>query len=547
MQHLFKFLFLCSNTNDNDDDDNNIDTYYYNNNHNNEKKNNCDTIQKDIFFTNINNDNNNNAIENIQKINDDHHSNDGSNNDNKKTKTNCTMMSISDLQYTLDEILNMNSLFHYATNIEGSKLIQYLLENEENNDNNNSISNTTFYLFNKQLLNKDNNGNTFGMLMCCNIYGNYVMQKYLSVAPFYFVDEIITQIICPNAYKLAFDKHGSRVLQHIITNNNNDDSDIDNEHANAIPIHNNNNNNKNNNDESGINLAMKKLNIYSYYILYYITSQGHLIKCIENVSVNHIIQKCVNYLNKNISNNDERNKMMNNVTNEDQNKDEQEASTTIVPLNLKYKLFDAMLIQMQNKLYEFSLHKYGCRIIQSLLDFGNAQQKNFIIYNLIPYLLPLSCDKYGNYVMQKIIFYNRVLLCNNEHILNDNNDVMSMLIRNFYQLCLNKYGSNVAELCYQYSNDTQKQFIIQQLTNLNNNNENNSDFNGDKEHTVMIISLIKHEFGNYVIQKIINLSNEKQKHILLKIVKKNLSYLKNQIGKHPCIKLFIKNFFPSFK
>jgi len=505
---------------------------------------------------NNSNDNNKNHVSNIDAIKNIQNINcnvDVTNNNNVnkeiKTKKNFTMMPFCDLQCTLDEILSMDALLYYTTNIEGSKLIQYLLENEEND---NKISNTNYHLFNKQLLSKDKNGNTTGMSICCNVYGNYVIQKYLSVAPFFFADQIVSQLICPNAYQLAFDKHGCRVLQFVISNDNTDDIFTNNKSYNDNSSSNNNDSQNDNdtiNEFQTHNFATKKLNIYCYYILYHITLHGHLIECIENVSVNHIVQKCIHHLN---NSNGGTKMMKNHMTNDesdDDNTNEDEMSITKLSLKLKFKLFNMMLIQMQHKLYEFSLHKYGCRIIQNFLDFGNLEQKNFIISNLIPYLVPLSCDKYGNYVIQKIVFYNRVLLCNQYSIDNKNNtrnDVMAMLIANFYQLCLNKYGSNVAELCYQYSNDTQKQSIIQQLISCRNNEKDNNN-NVDKEKMLAIISLIKHEFGNYVIQKIINLSNEKQKSLLLGIIKKNLSYLKHQIYKHPCIKLFVKNFFPSSK
>jgi len=562
--------------------------FLYLNHDSNENENVASFGYGNCFTTNFF-DKNNDIAKNMENVNEnvcDVVENQYNNNSNKekKRRMNFVMMPVSDLQYTLDEILNMNVLLYYTTNIEGSKLIQYLLDNEENNGK--KISNATFDLFNKQLLSKDESGNTIGLIMCCNIYGNYVMQKYLSVAPFHCVDEIITEIICPNAFQLAFDKHGCRVLQFAISNNNNNKDHNNNNNSDDTSNKNNSDNgsvsnndlqNDNNIDNefkihntnhNGMHVAMKKLNVYCYHILYYITLQNHLLECIANVSVNHIVQKCINHLNNNANGNNDENinnintKMMTNCImntesdNDDYNEDEDE-SVTKLSSKMKHKLLNMMLIQMQCKLFEFSLHKYGCRIVQSLLDFGNAEQKNFIIQTLIPHLVALSCDKYGNYVIQKIMFYNRVLVCNQNNIKrsenkHNDNDTMSTLIANFYQLCLNKYGSNVAELCYQYSNETQKQAIIQQLTSYHHNDSRDKiskkyNNQNDKDKMLMIISLIKHEYGNYVVQKIINLSNDKQKYLLLGVIKKHLSYLKHQIYKFPSIKLFVKNFFPSSK
>jgi len=160
------------------------------------------------------------------------------------------------------------------------------------------------------------------------------------------------------------------------------------------------------------------------------------------------------------------------------------------------------------------------------------------------------------------MFHNRVLMCNQQW--NDNNvhnnemngncDIISLLSKYFFQLCSDKFGSNIAELCYQYANETQRNLIIEQLLMSCNENDDNSDkscynpvYNKHKkfqiENEMMLISLIKHEYGNYVVQKIIMLSNEQQKHMLLNAIKKNLSYLKNQLYRYPCIKRFVKNFF----
>jgi len=276
---------------------------------NNEKLLNSDRLYYDILVTNDDND----SVLNFGIHNDEnsqHNKNqlsfiDSHNNHNTKMNS----------EYTLQKILNNNELLYHATNVEGSKLIQWLLMTINN------ISNTTCELFNKQLLSKIKNESchyedTMGMILCQNVYGNYVVQRYLSTVPFQYRHEIICRMICPNAYRLIFDKYGYRVLQYVVS-------------------------------RSSTNFNCNKLLDYTYYILYNVILNHDINELIENIGSSQLVQNCITFLIDNNNNN------CDNIN----------------------TLFDLILKQIQDKLYDFSANKSGCRIIQKFLDFGNTQQK----------------------------------------------------------------------------------------------------------------------------------------------------------------------------
>ena len=68
---------------------------------------------------------------------------------------------------------------------------------------------------------------------------------------------------------------------------------------------------------------------------------------------------------------------------------------------------------LKGNIFEFSLHKYASNVIEKALTFGTEEQRQNIIQEILKQddemkecLLSLVKDKFGNYVVQKIIEYS---------------------------------------------------------------------------------------------------------------------------------------------
>ena len=65
---------------------------------------------------------------------------------------------------------------------------------------------------------------------------------------------------------------------------------------------------------------------------------------------------------------------------------------------------------LQGKIFELSIHKFGSNVIEKALSYGSPEQREIIINEILSKddlvhdsLLSMVKDKYGNYVVQKMI------------------------------------------------------------------------------------------------------------------------------------------------
>ena len=81
--------------------------------------------------------------------------------------------------------------------------------------------------------------------------------------------------------------------------------------------------------------------------------------------------------------------------------------------NKKGKNCDEIFSAVEGKVYEMSIHKYASNVIERCLHFGSNEEKNRLIEEILSKgekvhnsLISLVKDKFGNYVVQKMIEYS---------------------------------------------------------------------------------------------------------------------------------------------
>jgi predicted metallopeptidase len=199
-------------------------------------------------------------------------------------------------------------------------------------------------------------------------------------------------------------------------------------------------------------------------------------KCIEDKNGNHVIQKLIEKLSTN-------------------------------------ELNEIYLVSLNN-IINLSKHQYGCRVIQRLFKYCNGEQIHSMLNKLFKDINELIQDQYGNYVIQFIL--------ENQSI--NNNDLLPIyesLKGNVYKYSFHKFASNVVERCLTFGNDKQKKDIINEIIELD---ENNPDY---------IINMVKDRFANYVIQKMIEHSDNNNQQKLIKIILSKQNKIKNDgFSKH---------------
>ena len=202
--------------------------------------------------------------------------------------------------------------------------------------------------------------------------------------------------------------------------------------------------------------------------------KDHFAKCIEDQNGNHVIQKLIERLKKGENNG----------------------------------IYDVVY---QN-IVELSKHQYGCRVIQTLLKKCNEQQVAKMLEKIYNDVKELSEDQYGNYIIQYIL----------ENQKGKNVDsIYDGLKGNIYDFSIHKYASNVVERALTYGNTKQRQCIINEIIEQ------------DNQMKECLLSMVKDKFGNYVVQKIIEYSDAKTRmNIINRIISSQSLKKKDGFSKH---------------
>jgi len=176
----------------------------------------------------------------------------------------------------------------------------------------------------------------------------------------------------------------------------------------------------------------------------------------------------------------------------------------------------------KDRVYEMSVHQYGCRIIQRMLEHCEEPQIRPILNEVFQRVLDLTKDQYGNYVIS--------------HVLEHGNDsdkefVISKMRKKVLMLSLHKFGSNVIEKCLVFGDPKQKEDIINEVVYARINNEEGQSHATSYQNNTLN-DLIKDKYGNYVIQRVLDMSNEQGRKILIEKITKIGSFIKKQNKTH---------------
>jgi hypothetical protein len=174
--------------------------------------------------------------------------------------------------------------------------------------------------------------------------------------------------------------------------------------------------------------------------------ENHVLKCVKDQNGNHVIQKAI-----------ER----------------------CAPETIGF-IYHAFLGQVQH----LSLHPYGCRVIQRCLERPEFfPAKPDILTELhVSMQQGMIADQYGNYVVQHVVQKGSP---------EDKDRVFKLVIVGLEGYSKHKFASNVVEKCIEYSYDGWRRQVVNVLTAADQRRS---------EGDTTLVSMIKDNFGNYVIR-----------------------------------------------
>ncbi|KAI4840121.1 mRNA-binding protein PUF2 [Plasmodium brasilianum] len=173
---------------------------------------------------------------------------------------------------------------------------------------------------------------------------------------------------------------------------------------------------------------------------------------------------------------------------------------------LPSKNIDMIINIIEEYLPFLSSHAYGCRIVQRIYEIGNIQQIKRLNEKIIK-KIHLIKNRYGNYVIQKCFEYSDDTA---RFIITDE------IVNDIYKLSSHKYACNIIEKILLKKEYRYKKKIIKKIVNdISEGNEN-------------IINICKDCYGNFMMQKLLTTCRRKERNLIVKTIIENLDKLKDE-------------------
>lgn len=159
-----------------------------------------------------------------------------------------------------------------------------------------------------------------------------------------------------------------------------------------------------------------------------------------------------------------------------------------------------------------SMHPYGCRVIQRVLEHCTDElQSQFIVDEILDSVCTLAQDQYGNYVTQHVLERGKP---------QERSQIIKNLSGQVIKMSQHKFASNVVEKCLDYGDAASRELLISEVIGQNEGNDN-------------LLVMMKDQYANYVVQKILEKCTENQRDLLLGRIRVHLNALKKYTyGKH---------------
>ncbi|KAM7267966.1 hypothetical protein ACFE04_010132 [Oxalis oulophora] len=201
---------------------------------------------------------------------------------------------------------------------------------------------------------------------------------------------------------------------------------------------------------------------------------GHVMRCVRDQNGNHVIQKCIE--------------------------------------SVPAEKMGFIISAFRGQVATLSAHPYGCRVVQRVLEHCTDELHcQFIVDEILESVCTLAQDQYGNYVTQHVL---------ERGLPNERSQIINKLSGHIVQLSQHKFASNVIEKCLEYGGPAEREIIIQEVIGHDDGEDN-------------LLTMVKDQFANYVIQKVLETCTDAQRDELLSRIKMHVNALKKYTyGKH---------------
>ncbi|XP_010906595.1 pumilio homolog 2 isoform X2 [Elaeis guineensis] len=201
---------------------------------------------------------------------------------------------------------------------------------------------------------------------------------------------------------------------------------------------------------------------------------GHVMRCVRDQNGNHVIQKCIECV-------------------------PQDAIQFIIST-------------FYDQVVTLSTHPYGCRVIQRVLEHcDDPKTQQIVMDEILNSVCMLAQDQYGNYVVQHVLEHGKP---------HERSAIIKKLAGQIVQMSQQKFASNVVEKCLTFGGPEERQLLVNEMLGSTDENE-------------PLQAMMKDQFANYVVQKVLETCDDQQRELILSRIKVHLNALKTYTyGKH---------------
>ncbi|KAL2181311.1 armadillo-type protein [Thermothelomyces heterothallicus CBS 202.75] len=164
---------------------------------------------------------------------------------------------------------------------------------------------------------------------------------------------------------------------------------------------------------------------------------------------------------------------------------------------------DFIMTGFKGRVYELASHQFGCRVIQRILEHGTEADKAAMMVELHNSAQSLVTDMYGNYVIQHVLEKGRP---------EDRAKMIGVVTPQLLMLSRHKNASNVVEKCIMLGTPEEQRAIRDKLMG--------------EEPNSPLFQLMKDQFGNYVIQKLVKALQGQDRMVLVNKLASHLQSLR---------------------
>lgn len=178
---------------------------------------------------------------------------------------------------------------------------------------------------------------------------------------------------------------------------------------------------------------------------------------------------------------------------------------------------DRIITLLKPHVVDLVVDNCGCRVVQKLFDLMPIDRLQPLVDEVLKDAANLAVNQYGNYVVQNILEAGKEY-----HI----GELIKAFSGHFSKFSIHKFASNVIEKCIRGATPAQRQIIFDEVIGKE----------GHYEY-VRIKKMAGDQFGNYVIQRIIEFGSESQQNAIYDAVYEyydsliNINYAKHVISR----------------